>query len=237
MDSESTRLNVFIARNSNISRRKADQAILDGEVTINDKVVDNPAYRVKDYDIVYFHGNKLKHRHTSITYMFNKPKKVICSNNRQSKTPLVRDFFPELNKVLTAGRLDRDTTGLLIVTNDGQLVNRISHPSNNILKEYVVTTTRDLDHAALKKLASPVKIEETTVTPVKVKKLKPFKSSIVLSEGKKHEVRLIYKKNNLNIIDLKRTRVGGLNLGKLGTGDRKLLTNEQIDQIFGESKL
>lgn len=227
VEQESCRINKYISNNTGLSRRKGEDVIRAGLVKVDGIVCLNPAHKVCVTNKVTISNNLIKKCTSHVTYIFNKPKGVVCSNKRQGSETIVKDFFKDIKKILTVGRLDKDVHGLLIVTTNHQLVHEISHPSKNIQKEYIVETDREIDSNDLKNLSSVIVIDNKKIKPIKVQKLKKNVSSIIVIDGKNHEIKEIYRKANLTILDLKRIRIGGLNIGKLKPGEKKII-NEDI---------
>lgn len=229
------RLNKFIAQNSFLSRRKADEAIESGKVLVNDMVCNSVGTKINpEKDIVTISSNRISSKNKKTeAYVFNKPYGVTCSHKRQKGEKIVKDFFENTGKTKLSicGRLDKNTSGLLILTNDGELANKIAHPSSNIQKEYIVETKEELDHARLKKLSETIILDGTSVTPVSVKKLKPFITTITILEGKNREVRRIFENANLTILKLQRVRIGGFKIGGMEPGTYKKLNEKQIKEI------
>ncbi len=139
------RLAKFLAGAGIASRRKCEELIFDGLVKVNGKVILVPQTMVDENDNIEYKGKKIAHEETKVYYILNKPTGHLCSPLVNGGGKLVLDLFKDVKKRLfTVGRLDRDTTGLLIVTNDGEFANRVIHPSSNIRKEYVVRTGHEI---------------------------------------------------------------------------------------------
>src|SRR5262249_53449817 len=139
--------------------------------------------------------------------------------NPHSKSRLVLDLFEGVSKRLfTVGRLDKETTGLLIVTNDGTFANQVIHPSSNIHREYVAKTGQEITDQHLKTLSHGIEVEGCFVKPLKVRKVRRGTVKIIVGEGKKREVRALLEAVGLEVKELKRVRIGGLTLGTLPIG-------------------
>jgi len=136
----------------------------------------------------------------------------------------------------TVGRLDKDTSGLLIVTNDGEFTNQAIHPSSNIQKEYIAKTNHEITDLHLKTISAGTKIEGTFVKPIKVKKVRKGTLKVIVGEGKKREVRLLIEAAGLEVRELKRVRIGGLVLGNLPLGSWRPMTNKEKELIFNEPR-
>jgi len=229
------RLSKVLAAAGVASRRECEKLIFAGKVKVNNKVILLPQTLVSlDVDTITVGNKKISHTESKVYYLLNKPKGYICSNvRRNQRTKLVLDLFEEVNqRLFTAGRLDKDTTGLLIVTNDGHFANRFIHPSGNIQKEYVVKTDKEILDKHLKGLSQGTTVEGVFVKPVRVKKVRKNTVKIVVMEGKKREVRQLCESCGLSIIELKRTRIGNLKLGTLPVGAWRTMTQREKELIF-----
>ena len=233
--SEKQRLSKVLAGAGIASRRACEKLIEEGRVQVNGQVVRVPQTPVSlKEDEVLFDGEKVCGSEKKVYFLLNKPKGYICSSRRSGKrTKLVIDLFADTGKRLfTIGRLDKDTTGLILVTNDGQLANRIIHPSANIQKEYVAKTNKEITETHLKLMSKGVLIEGTFIKPVSVKKIRKGVVKVVVVEGKKHEVRLLLAAAGLEVLELKRTRIGNLRLGALPVGGFRALKRSDMEHIF-----
>ncbi len=231
---EGIRLSKALARAGIASRRAAEELIFNGHVKVNGKTVRLPQTRVQlGKDKLLVEGNPVHGEEPKITYLVNKPKGSICSNQQVGTKRLVIDLFRPLHRRLfTVGRLDRDTTGLLLVTNDGDFANSVIHPSKEIAKEYLVKTQEEITHHHLVSISEGMLIEGTKVVPKSVKKMRRGTVKIAVMEGKKREVRLLIERAGLTLLSLKRIRLGGLHLGNLPEGAYKELSAKERTQIF-----
>ena len=216
------------------SRRACETLIFDGNVTVNGKIVLIPQTLVDgDKDNIMCHGEHIKKISTKVTYILNKPVGYVCSSARGRHSRIVLDLFAKSDlRLFTVGRLDKDTGGLLLVTNDGQLSNEIIHPRSNIEKEYLVKADKEISHNHLKSLSEGAIIEGVMVKPVKVTKVRKATFKIIVKEGKKREIRLLAREAGLRVRELTRIRIGGLLLGALLPGAKKKATKREIDSIF-----
>ena len=228
------RLSKVIAASGHCSRRKAEELIFEGRVKVNGKFILTPQTTVdieKDH-ILIDEAIRIKPQQKKY-FLLNKPKSFICSNAKVGNKKIVIELFPKLKeRLFTVGRLDKDTTGLLIVTNDGEFANQIIHPSSNIIKEYEVRTKDEITDTHLAKLRGGAFVDNKRVIPSYVKPIKPHCFLIGVKEGKKHEVRIITSKAKLQLQSLKRTKIGKLSLGRLPTGAVRPLTKKDKDLIF-----
>lgn len=215
------------------SRRKSEELIFEGKVRVNGKVILVPQTLVNPIrDRVDINGQTLRQEKKHY-FLFHKPKNVLCSHVKYSKkTVLVIDYFAHISsRLFTAGRLDKDSSGLMIVTNDGAFAHALMHPSFEITKEYLVKTKEEVTHEHLVKLSEGIVIEDIFVKPVEVNKVRKGTFKIVLQEGKKHEVRLLVAAARLTLIELKRIRIGPFNLDSLPIGGYRSLTQPEISSI------
>lgn len=231
---EKKRLSKALAAAGITSRRGAEALIFAGRVQVNGNVVKVPQTLVAwGTDQISVDGELLKGEESKVSYMLHKPPGFICSSVRVGKKAIVLDLFPHSReRLFTIGRLDRDSSGLLLVTNDGLLAHRAIHPRANIEKEYLVKVFQELSHEHLETLSEGARVDEKWVRPLWVKKVRKGTFRICVKEGKKHEVRLIAERAKLKIFELKRIRIGGLVLGSLPVGAYRLLTEEDRALLF-----
>jgi 23S rRNA pseudouridine2605 synthase len=227
------KLHVELARAGIGSRRKADRAICEGRVRVNGKVVREPWHRVDpDVDTIEVDGKPVSALPSFSYYMLNKPIGYLCSNRREGKSPLVIDLFDGDVRLFTVGRLDKATSGLILVTNDGDFANKVMHPSSEVVKEYIVKVDRPISHDDLVTMGKGVHVDGNALVPRTVSKVRRNTVKITLCEGKKHEVRHIVKGARLSILSLTRVRIGQLRLGSLPVGAYRPLTERERLAIF-----
>lgn len=223
------RLSKALAAAGVASRRACEELIFNGKVTVNGELVLVPQTLVSwEKDDIAIDGEPLKREQDKVYFILNKPKGYICSNTRLGTKKLVVDIFSHFPyRLFTVGRLDRDTTGLLIVTNDGQFAQDIIHPSKGVTKEYLVKTSQEITPDHLTSISKGGLVEGTWVKPSKVSKVRRGTLKVSVHEGKKREVRLLVQKAGLDIISLHRIRIGALVLGDLEVGDFRPLTEAE----------
>lgn len=228
------RLSKALARAGVAARRPCEELIFQGRVKVNGQVVLLPQTLVEDKDVLQVDNKKIKAKPKLVYYLLNKPVGYLCTHTRPHETSkLVLDLFADLPyRLFTVGRLDRDTTGLLLITNDGHMANRIIHPSFNVQKEYLAKTVEEISPEHLKIISQGTFIEGAKVRPISVAKVRRGTIKIVVGEGKKREVRQLLEHAGLTVKDLARIRLGPLTLGKLPIGSWKELTFEELDQLF-----
>lgn len=221
-----------LAQSGIAARRKCDELILKGKVTVNGKVITQPQTDVDPKsDTIAVFGNPITIE-KKLYYIMNKPRGFECSHKKVPGKKIVYSLFREIGaRLFSVGRLDKETTGLLIFTNDGDFANRIIHPSSNITKEYLLKAHRDITHDDLVKIGQGIEIDGTHVRPTKVKKVRKNTLKIAVKEGKKHEVRKLAAATNLKVLELTRLRIGNLQLGNLPEGLFRPLTSKEL-QLF-----
>ncbi len=234
-DTEGERLNKYISNTGYCSRRKADELIFMGLVKVNDKVVDSPGYRVKRTDRVNVEGTKLRHVQKQYI-LLNKTKDAIStvSDERDRKTviDLIEGACEE--KVYPVGRLDRNTTGLLILTNDGELANHLSHPSGEVRKVYKARLDKPLAYDDLKKVRKGIMLEDGFAQVDEIEySSKDGDDSIVLTlhSGKNRIVRRIFEALEYKVKALDRVGYAGLTLHHLPRGAWRYLTPEEVRKL------
>ncbi|KAG2401816.1 hypothetical protein LR48_Vigan02g185200 [Vigna angularis] len=231
-ESSGARLSKVLAASGVASRRSCEELIFEGKVTVNGSACTTPQTRVDPAkDVIYVNGNRLPKRQPQKVYLaLNKPKGYICSsgeNESKSVISLFDDFLKTWDKkhpgvptprLFTVGRLDVATTGLIIVTNDGDFAQKLSHPSSNLSKEYIATVDGSIYKRHLIAISEGTTIEGVHCVPDAVELLprqadmQRARIRIVVHEGRKHEVRELVKNAGLEIHSLKRVRIGGFRL-------------------------
>lgn len=228
------RLSKALAAAGIASRRAAEQLIFDGKVQVNGKVVHVPQTLVSwEDDLIKVSGRMVSGEEKKIYFILNKPPGYICSSKRVGSKKIVLDLFQSISaRLFTIGRLDRDTTGLLLLTNDGHFAQKVIHPSSNIQKEYLVKVHGEIKHDHLVAISRGTEVEGAWVRPLRVTKMRRGTLKIVVLEGKKREVRLLVQNAGLEIDSLERIRIGGLILGPLTVGEFRPLTEKEKENIF-----
>jgi 23S rRNA pseudouridine2605 synthase len=208
------RLNKFIALNLPTSRRKADDLIQSGEVTVNGKVPE-VGYIVNQNDIVSVNNKNLSNNNAHEYYKFYKPKGYVCSHNKQGEAPTIYDLIGK-NYLKFGGRLDKDSEGLMLLSTDGEWLNEIFHSKNKIEKIYKVTLKNKINKN--KKIRTKITHEGQTLKIHNIKAVNSYAYSVTLLSGKNHEIRKIFRFNDLVIRQLKREKIGRYTLGNMSKG-------------------
>jgi 23S rRNA pseudouridine2605 synthase len=228
------RLSKALAAAGVASRRHCEELIFAGKVTVNGATIKIPQTLVCwENDVILVDGQKVKGEEKKFYYILNKPKGYICSNARVGTKKIVLDLFKKVTeRLFTVGRLDRDTTGLILVTNDGHFANKVIHPSSNLSKEYIVKTGQEISHEHLLAISKGALVEDTWIRPVKIAKIRKGTLKVVVKEGKKREVRILVESAGLTIVSLSRVRIGGLLLGDLAEGKYRELSDTEKQILF-----
>lgn len=233
-DKEKQRLSKVLAAAGVASRRAAEELIFAGRVKVNGEAVFVPQTLVSSEDNLVVDNKLVDGLQKKVYYILNKPSGCICSNTRIGSKRLVLDLFTHLNtRLFTVGRLDRDTTGLIIVTNDGHFAQKVIHPSSGIAKEYLIKTEEEVSAEHLAAISAGMWLEDRWIKPRQVTKVRGGTLKIVVMEGKKREVRLLVGKAGLTLVELKRIRIGGLTLGNLEMGQFREMSEGEKKAIFG----
>lgn len=228
------RLSKFLQQAGIASRRKAELLITQGLVTINGEKASLPETRVDpEKDSVKVSGKSVGVFEEKVYYLLNKPKGMLCTALGTGHGRSVLELFKEEGKRLfTVGRLDKDTEGILIVTNDGSFAQDVIHPSKNLNKEYLAKTAQEITHEHLIKISGGGIVEGTFVKPLKVEKVRKGTLKITLGEGKKREVRVLLDQAGLEVLSLTRIRLGDLVLGSLAPGEYRDLTEKERKRLL-----
>lgn len=227
------RINKFLSSCGLGSRRKCEEFVLAGRVSCNGKVITDLGFSVSEKDKITVDGKQVNAVAEYTYVMLHKPKGVITSMSDEHGRKTVVDIMPEeYKKLKPVGRLDYDSEGLLIMTNDGDLAYVLTHPSNEITKTYVVRVEGAVKESQLACIRAGVVIDGVRLSKCKVKVVealeKDTKLEVVISEGKNRQVRKMFDAVGLNVVFLKRTKIGDLRLGGLTRGTCRLLTNQEV---------
>tara|TARA_Y100001970_G_C13960586_1_gene712933 strand:- start:162 stop:860 length:699 start_codon:yes stop_codon:yes gene_type:complete len=228
------RLNQYIAKAGVTSRRKADILIQDGLIQINGEIITNFGYRVNESDIVTYKG-KVISPDSDIVYILNKPKGYICSNNDQYNKKTVFDLIDSNSRLFTVGRLDRDTTGILLITNNGDLSYKLTHPKHQIEKKYSVISKLDIDSKELPKLKKGIQLDDGIFVKADLKRLYKEEGKIfwdiTLTEGKNREIKRIFKYLGSKVLRLHRYKFADIEIKSLKVGSYRKLNKQEFYKI------
>lgn len=228
------RLSKTLAAAGVASRRACETLIFEGRVKVNGQTILLPQELVDGAkDKISVDDVPIQSEENKVYYILNKPMGYVCSANRGSHAKIVLDLFNEEgHRLFTVGRLDKDTEGLLLVTNDGHFAQQVIHPSANIQKEYLVKTDHEVTHEHLIAISNGTLVEGAFVKPLRVSKVRRGTLKVTITEGKKREVRMLLQAAGLETQELKRIRLGGLHLGELPVGSWRSLSEGEKKAIF-----
>ena len=228
------RLNKYIAECGICSRRKADILIESGKVLVNDIVIKDLGVKIDDTkDQVKVDGKTISKEDKFVYIMLNKPKGYVTTNSEQFGRKSVLDLIDTDYRIFPIGRLDMNTEGLLLLTNDGEFANKLMHPKNKVEKTYIANVKGNITEEKIENLRNGVDIGGYITKPAQVRIISKDKNEIEIkiSEGKNRQVRKMCEAVGLKVINLKRTSVGKLNLGNLKIGKYRYLNKNEIDKI------
>ena len=231
------RINKFLAECGVCSRRKADQLIDDGAVKINGETASIGNDVNVDNDIVTVNGKIINKVKKYDYYIMNKPKGCVCTVKDDKNRKTVIDYLPaDIKRVFPVGRLDYDTEGLLILTNDGDLTFKLTHPKNEVPKTYLVKTEKPVDEQDLSKLRSGVVIDGVKTKKCNIRVVEKLKNGtklhITITEGRNRQVRKMFEAVGNNVDFLKRIKIGDLQLKGLNRGEVRRLSAEEINYLL-----
>jgi 23S rRNA pseudouridine2604 synthase len=222
-------LNKYISDTGFCSRREADKYIEQCRVTINGREA-TKGNRVRENDLVKVDGEPIKRKKEIIYLLLNKPKGVTCTTDLKDKTNII-DFINFKTRIFPIGRLDKRSEGLIFLTNDGDIVNKILRAGNNHEKEYVVTVDKPIDIEFIKKMRNGVRILDTVTKKCFVQQEGPLKFKIILVQGLNRQIRRMCETLGYNVTSLKRTRIMNINLSGLPAGKWRYFTPNEITVI------
>ncbi|MGX1262242.1 23S rRNA pseudouridine2604 synthase [Rossellomorea marisflavi] len=226
------RINKYISEAGKASRRGADKLIEDGRVTINGKRA-TIGDQVNPGDNVVVDGNPIWVARNNVYIALNKPVGITSTTEKGVKGNIV-DLVNHPLRIFNIGRLDKDSEGLILMTNDGDIVNEILRSENQHEKEYIVSVDKPLTPEFVKKMSEGVKILGTTTLPCKVEQLSKFDFQITLTQGLNRQIRRMCEVLGYNVYRLQRTRIMNIQLGKLPPGQWRDLSKKEKTQLFRE---
>jgi len=225
------RLNAFLARAGVASRRKADDLVKEGRVTVNGEPGRLNTV-VGAHDVVAVDGKEVARQQLAYV-LLHKPRGVVTTASDPQGRPTVVDLVAREARVVPVGRLDIDTTGALLLTNDGPLAHRLSHPRYGIEKVYEVEVEAEPDAGALRRLAEGVELEDGVTAPARVRLLGPRRLELVLHEGRNRQVKRMCAAVGYPVVRLHRSRYAGLALGGLRPGQWRELEPDEVQALRG----
>jgi 23S rRNA pseudouridine2604 synthase len=225
----SKRLNKAISDSGYCSRRKADELIEQGLVTLNDQPV-RLGDRVMPGDVIKINGEIIGGPKSDVYLMLNKPVGITCTTDQRVKGNVV-DFINFSERIFHVGRLDKPSEGLLLMTNDGDIVNKILRAGNRHEKEYIVRVDRPISTEFIQRMSRGIPILDTITKPCEVQRVSRFVFKIILVQGLNRQIRRMCEYLNYEVVALKRVRIMNLTLGDLPTGEWRHLTREEVAKL------
>ncbi|WP_281979431.1 23S rRNA pseudouridine(2604) synthase RluF [Tenacibaculum mesophilum] len=225
----SINLNKYISSTGICSRREAERFITEGRVTING----NPTQlgnRVHEGDVVKIDGKPLKAKPKTIHIALNKPKGIVCTTDSKERKNIVK-FVGHPQRLFPIGRLDKPSEGLIFLTNDGDIVNKILRAGNNHEKEYIVTVNKPFDERFIKRMSNGIPILGTVTKKCKVERINDTTFKIILVQGLNRQIRRMCEYLGYDVKKLKRTRIMNVTLGSLKVGEWRELSSKEMDEI------
>lgn len=229
-DNEGIRLNKYIASSGLCSRREADSLIENGKVTING-IVAVQGTKVNEGDVVLVGGQKITPDDSMVYIAFNKPLGVTCTTDKRDPSNII-DFIGFDERIFPVGRLDKNSSGLILLTNDGSIVNKLLRAENGHEKEYLVTINRPYDKNFIKQMESGVPVLGQLTLPCKIKPAGDKTFKIILHQGLNRQIRRMCEYLGYKVTKLKRIRFMNINLGDLETGKWRYLTPDEKKELL-----
>jgi len=231
---DSMRLNKAISDSGFCSRRQADTFIEKGQVTVNDELA-GLGDRVMPDDVISVNGNIITENNNLVYIALNKPVGITCTTDRRIEGNVV-DFINHQERIFHIGRLDKPSEGLLLMTNDGDIVNKILRAGNSHEKEYIVKVDRPITEDFLKRMRNGVPILETVTKKCSAERLSRTTFKIILVQGLNRQIRRMCEYLGYEVVALKRERIMNISLGKLPIGEWRDLTKEELDGLKASLK-
>ena len=221
------RINKYLSQFGFTSRREADKLILDGRVTVNNKII-QPGYKVQENEIVKVDGEKIKSNFKKNIYMaFNKPKGIVCTTDTEKEENNIIDYINYNKRIFPIGRLDKLSEGLILLTNDGDIVNKILRSRYKHEKEYLVTVNKKISKDFLKKLENGVPILNTTTRKCETTFINDFQFKIILTQGLNRQIRRMCEYFDFRVKKLERIRIINIKLD-VPSGKWRYLSQKEI---------
>jgi len=229
------RLNKYLAQSGVASRRESDRLIQEGTVTVNGHVMIDPAYQVQKNDEVTFDDKVLTPQESTVVYMLNKPKNVITTARDEYGRKTVMDLIPSNRRLFPIGRLDKDTTGIILITDNGELANYLMHPKNRVSRFYEAEIEGQINPKEIAKIKKGIFIGDGEFGRGEIVKQVTRKTrstiTIRLQQGKKREIRRIFYSLGKKVYSLHRFQYGTIVLGNLQPGQWRGLTQKEVNSL------
>lgn len=226
---DTSRINKYIASSGLCSRREADRLIEEGRVTVNGIVAESGMQVCSD-DVVLVDGKNIIPETNDVYIAFNKPLGVTCTTDSRDPSNII-DYIGYPERIFPIGRLDKNSSGLILLTNDGSIVNTLLRAENNHEKEYQVTVDRPYDDKFIKEMQSGVPVLGQITLPCKINSVSARVFRIILHQGLNRQIRRMCEYEGYKVVKLRRIRFMNINLGTLGTGQWRYLTAKEINEL------
>lgn len=228
------RINKFMAECGVASRRACDEMILEGRVKVNGKKIDTPGLEINEFnDAVTLDGRRIMLVSKKYYIMLHKPKGYVTTVKDDKGRKTVMELIKIRSRLYPVGRLDYDTEGLLLLTNDGQLAYALTHPSHEVPKTYITKIKGKISDTEVRQLRKGVEIDGKMTLPAVVKIIETddefSRVEVTIKEGRNHQIKKMFEVVGKEVVFLKRTAIGPLKLGGLGRGEYKNLTSKEIE--------
>ena len=226
---DTSRINKYIASSGLCSRREADRLIEEGRVTVNGIVAES-GMQVCGDDVVLVDGKNIIPETNDVYIAFNKPLGVTCTTDSRDPSNII-DYIGYPERIFPIGRLDKNSSGLILLTNDGSIVNTLLRAENNHEKEYQVTVDRPYDDKFIKEMQSGVPVLGQITLPCKINRVSARVFRIILHQGLNRQIRRMCEYKGYKVVKLRRIRFMNINLGTLGTGQWRYLTAKEVNEL------
>ncbi len=228
--SDSTRINKFLSQAGFCSRREADQFIIEGRVTINGCIAEMGA-KIKSQDKICVDGEKIsKHKIKKLYIIFNKPKGIVCTTDSGVEKDNIIDYINHPQRIFPIGRLDKTSEGLIFLTNDGDIVNKILRAKNKHEKEYHVTVDKPINSVFIKKMSNGIPILNTVTRKCEVKLVKDYEFKIILTQGLNRQIRRMCEFLGYRVKKLKRIRIMNVKID-IPIGKWRYFSSKEISEL------
>jgi 23S rRNA pseudouridine2604 synthase len=228
-EKEEIRINKFLSEAGVCSRREADRYIEEGKVKIDGNIA-GVGSKVTKNSVVTFLDKPVKKEQKLVLIAFNKPEGIVCTTDHKEPNNII-DYIKYGMRIYPIGRLDKDSEGLILLTNDGNIVNRILRAENNHEKEYLVTVNKEISLEFLQKMSSGIPILDTVTKPCKISQVDKYTFNIILTQGLNRQIRRMCEYLDYRVVSLKRVRIMNIRLGRLKTGDFRNVTEKEIEEM------
>ena len=229
------RLAKYLAHGGVASRRASERIVADGRVTVGGEVVTDPAREVGDADDVRVDSRPVSGEPREV-WALNKPAGVVSTAREPGKRKAVVELVASRARLYPVGRLDAESTGLIVLTNDGELANRLTHPRYGVAKTYVAELRRPPAERDLARLSGGLRLDDGPTAPARVRRLGERRVEVTLREGRNRQVRRMFEAIGNEVLGLRRVRLGSLELGDLSPGESRRLDDDEVVRLWEDAR-